>query len=139
MKGSLFVAPDDTHDPPIRFMVEDRDGNVLFVTGLGDESPEETAVLWALERGGWLTGLAEGGCMPSNMGKISLRLGYRTDKPLYVVLDESGRRFLVSDDEGNVLFLTGLNEEEPDQSATIAAMQLGGWLKGAVKKMRIDG
>ena len=136
MKGSLFVVPDETNYPPKRYMVEDKVGNVLFITSISDESPEETAVMWAMRRGGWLTGLVEGGKIPLNLDKIVLRHGYRTDEPLYVVLDRYERRLLVQDDEGNVLFLTSLDEEEPEQSATLAAMQLGGWLKGVVEKMR---
>ena len=36
------------------------------------------------------------------------------------------------DEDGNVLFITDLHDEEREQSATYAAMRLGSWLKGAV-------
>ena len=58
-------------------------------------------------------------------------MGY--SNPLYIVLDVLGRRFLVVDEEDNVLFLTDLDDKEPEQTATLAAMQLGGWLKGAIR------
>ena len=43
---------------------------------------------------------------------------------------------MVVDEEGNVLFITGLGEGEAEQSATLAAQRLGGWLQGAVKELR---
>jgi len=52
---------------------------------------------------------------------------------LYIVLDGYGDRYLVVDDDNSVLFLTDLRDPEPQQTATMAAMKLGGWLKGAVK------
>ena len=62
---------------------------------------------------------------------VLLRFG--VDRPLYIALDEYGERYLVLDDDNNVLFLTDLGDPEPQQTATRAAMDLGGWLKGAVK------
>ena len=60
-------------------------------------------------------------------------LGIGVSKPLYVVLDSYGRRFFVVDEDDNVLFLTDLDDAEPEQTATLMAMRLGGWLRGAVK------
>jgi len=60
-------------------------------------------------------------------------------RPLYVVPDRTHdppRRLMVVDEEGNVLFITGLGEGEAEQSATLAAQRLGGWLQGAVKELR---
>ena len=133
MKAPLFVIPDSTHDPPIRYYVKDRAGNILFITGLEEKNPEETAVEWAIRRGGWLAGLLEGGNIPSSKSDKAVLLSFGVDKPLYIVLDGYGKRFLVVDDEDNVLFLTDLDEKEPEQAATLAAMKLGGWLKGAVR------
>ena len=59
-------------------------------------------------------------------------------KPLFVTPDETSlapRRYVVKDEEGNVLFITSLGEGEAEQSATLAAQRLGGWLQGAVKKL----
>ncbi len=136
MNSPLFVIPDTLHNPPKRYLVKDRGGSILFITDLRDEHPEETAVRWTMEKGGWLAGLVEGSNIPSSVDDRRVVLGFGIDKPLYVVLDHHERRFLVVDDEGNVLFLTDLSDSEPQQTATNAAMQLGGWLKGAVKSMQ---
>ena len=96
-------------------------------------NPERTAIEWAIKRGGWLAGLIEGGTLPSSKGDRTVLLSFGVDRPLYIVLDSYGRRFLVVDDEDNVLFLTDLDDREPEQTATLAAMKLGGWLRGAVK------
>ena len=133
MNDPLFVIPDSTHDPPKRYYVKDRAGNILFITSLIDVNPEETAVKWAMKRGGWLAGLLEGGNLISNKNGKTVLLSFGVDKPLYIVLDSYRRRFLVVDDDDNVLFLTDLDEREPEQAATLAAMKLGGWLKGAVR------
>ena len=135
MTEPLFVIPDTTYKPPKRYYVKDRAGSILFITDLNDLNPEETAVKWAIKRGGWLTGLLEGGKIPSSINKKTVLLRIGVDKPLYIVLDSYGRRFLVVDDENNVLFLTDLDEREPEQAATLAAMKLGGWLKGAVRSV----
>ena len=132
MTAPLFVIPDSTHEPPRRYYVKDRAQNILFITSLEDQNPEETAVKWAIKRGGWLAGLIEGGNITSSKNKAVL-LSFGVDKPLYIVLDGYRRRFLVVDDQDNVLFLTDLDDREPEQAATHAAMKLGGWLKGAVK------
>ena len=133
MNNPLFVVPDLTQDPPKRYYVKDRDGNILFITSLEDVNPEETAVKWAINRGGWLAGLIEGGNIISSKNEKTVLLSFGLDKPLYIVLDGYRRRFLVVDDEDNVLFLTDLTDGEPEQTATLAAMKLGGWLKGAIR------
>lgn len=135
MNAPLFVIPDSTHEPPKRYYVKDRAQNILYITDLNDPNPEETAVKWSIKKGGWLAGLLEGGNIPSSKNDKAVILSFGLDKPLYVVLDGYGRRFLVMDDENNVLFLTDLNEKEPEQAATLAAMKLGGWLKGAVRSI----
>ena len=56
MESPLFIVPDLLTDPPRRFLVKDRGGSVLFMTGLDDESPEESAIKWAINKGGWLAG-----------------------------------------------------------------------------------
>lgn len=114
-------------------MVKDTEENILFITSLGDLNPERTAIEWAMKRGGWLAGLIMGGNIPSSKGERTILLTFGVDRPLYIVLDGYGRRFLVVDDDNNVLFLTDLDDTEPEQTATMAAMKLGGWLKGAVK------
>ena len=133
MTAPLFVIPDSTHDPPRRYYVRDRAQNILFITSLDDLNPEETAVKWAIKRGGWLAGLLEGGNIISSKNDKEVLLSFGVDKPLYIVLDGYRRRFMVVDNEDNVLFLTDLDEKEPEQAATLAAMKLGGWLKGAVR------
>ena len=133
MYDPLFVIPDSTHDPPKRYYVKDKNENILFITSLKDINPEETAVKWAIKKGGWLAGLLEGGNITSSKNGKTVLLSFGVDKPLYIVLDGYRRRFLVVDDEDNVLFLTDLDDREPEQAATLAAMKLGGWLKGAVK------
>jgi hypothetical protein len=138
MSSPLFVIPDTLHDPPRRYLVKDRSGSILFITDLDDDNPEETAIKWAMREGGWLAGLVEGGAIPSSVGDRTVLLGFGIDKPLYIVLDIYERRFLVVDDDNNVLFLTDLGDAEPQQTATFAAMQLGGWLKGAVKSIQRD-
>jgi hypothetical protein len=133
MTAPLFVIPDSTNEPPRRYYVKDRAQNILFITSLEDQNPEETAVKWAIKRRGWLAGILEGGDIISSKNDKTVLLSFGVDKPLYIVLDGYRRRFLVVDDEDNVLFLTDLDEREPEQAATLAAMKLGGWLKGAVK------
>jgi len=133
MNDPLFVIPDSTQDPPKRYHVKDKAGNILFITSLKDINPEETAVKWAIKRGGWLAGLLEGGNITSSKKDKTVLLSFGVDKPLYIVLDGYRRRFLVVDDDENVLFLTDLDDQEPEQAATLAAMKLGGWLKGAVR------
>ena len=133
MSAPLFVIPDTIHTPPRRYIVKDKEDNILFITSLQDLNPERTAIEWAIKRGGWLAGLIEGGTLPSSKGDRTVLLSFGVDKPLYIVLDSYGRRFLVVDDEDNVLFLTDLDDREPEQTATLAAMKLGGWLRGAVK------
>lgn len=132
MNNPLFVIPDTTHNPPKRYYVKDKTGNILYITDLRDKNPEESAVKWAIKRGGWLAGLLEGGNIISSKDERTVLLSFGVDKPLYVVLDGYGMRFQVVDDEDNVLFLTDLDEKEPEQATTLAAMKLGGWLKGAV-------
>ena len=133
LRAPLFVVPDTTYDPPRRYLVKNTSGDVLFLTSLSDIDPEEEAIKWAIREGGWLAGLIEGGEIPDNLEdhQVVLTIGYT--KPLYDVLDIYGKRFLVVDEEENVLFLTDLHDKEPEQTATLVAMQLGGWLKGAVK------
>ena len=133
MNDPVFVIPDATYDPPKRYYVKDKTGNILFITSLEDLNPEETAVEWAIKRGGWLAGLLEGGNITSSNNNKSVLLSFGVDKPLYIVLDGYRRRFLVVDDQDNVLFLTDLDDQEPEQAATLAAMKLGGWLKGVVR------
>ena len=133
MYDPLFVIPDSTHDPPKRYYVKDKTENILFITSLKDINPEETAVKWAIKKGGWLAGLLEGGNITSSKNGKTVLLSFGLDKPLYIVLDGYRRRFLVVDDDENVLFLTDLDDQEPEQAATLAAMKLGGWLKGAVR------
>ena len=132
MNAPLFVIPDSTHDPPKRYYVKDKARNILFITNLEEVNPEEAAIEWAMKRGGWLAGLLEGGNTPTSKNDRTVLLSFGVDKPLFVVLDDYRRRFLVVDDEDNVLFLTDLDEREPELAATLAAMKLGGWLKGAV-------
>ena len=136
LRSPLFIVPDNSHDPPKRYLVKDRIGNILFITDLKDEIPEETAIEWAIQKGGWLTGLIQGGTIPSNDFFKTPSMSINLNRPLYIVLDSYERRFLVVDEENNVLFLTDLDDYEPKQTATHAAMQLGGWLKGAVKSIQ---
>ena len=133
LSAPLFVVPDTLYDPPRRYIVKNGSGDVLFITDIADANPEEEAIKWAIREGGWLAGLIEGGKIPDSLAhrQVLLTIGYT--KPLYVVLDVYGRRFLVVDEEENVLFLTDLDDNEPEQTATLVAMQLGGWLKGVVK------
>jgi len=133
MESPLFVVPDTLTAPPSRYLVKDRDGSILFITGLGDENPEETAIKWAIKKGGWMAGLIAGGRFPSYRDERTVLLKFGVDRPLYIVLDGYGDRYLVVDDDNSVLFLTDLGDPEPEQTATLAAMKLGGWLKGAVK------
>ncbi len=133
MIAPLFVIPDTLHTPPRRFMVKDKEENILFITSLQDLNPERTAIEWAIKRSGWLAGLIIGGNLPSGKGDRTILMSFGVDRPLYIVLDGYGRRFLVVDDDDNVLFLTDLDDREPEQTATLAAMKLGGWLKGAIK------
>jgi len=133
MNAPLFVVPDSLYDPPKRYMVKDSEGNIRFITSLNDCNPEKTAIMWAIQEGGWLHGLILQGDIPSYEGINPIILGFGVDKPLYVVLDVFGKRLNVIDDDGNVLFMTTLQDKEPEQAATLAAMRLGGWLKGMVK------
>jgi len=133
MRAPLFVIPDTLNEPPRRYMVKDKEGNILFITSLEDLSPENTAVEWAIKRGGWLAGLLEGARALRVKGDKIVLLSFGVDRPLYIVLDSYRQRFLVVDDDENVLFLTDLDDKEPEQTATLAAMKLGGWLKGVVK------
>ena len=110
------MIPDTPHEPPKRYYVKDRAGSILFITDLNDLNPEETAVKWAIKRGGWLAGLLEGGKIPSSKNDRTVLLSFGVQKPLYIVLDGNGKRFLVVDDEENVLFLTDLDEREPEQA-----------------------
>jgi len=121
------------YDPPRRYLVKNKGGDVLFITGLNEADPEEEAIKWAIREGGWLAGLIEGGKIPDNLSDRQVVLTFGYSKPLYVVLDIYGKRFLVVDEEENVLFLTDLDDHEPELTATLVAMQLGGWLKGAIK------
>ncbi|TRO52211.1 hypothetical protein E2P71_07965 [Candidatus Bathyarchaeota archaeon] len=133
MSAPLFVVPDTMYDPPRRYLVKNKGGDVLFITGLNEADPEEEAIKWAIREGGWLAGLIEGGKIPDNLSDRQVVLTFGYSKPLYVVLDIYGKRFLVVDEEENVLFLTDLDDHEPELTATLVAMQLGGWLKGAIK------
>jgi len=133
MESPLFIVPDTLASPPRRYLVKDRGGSILFITGLDDKSPEESAIKWAINKGGWLAGLIEGGRFPSYRDEKTVLLSFGVDKPLYIALDGYGERYLVVDDDNSVLFLTDLGDPEPQQTATRAAMELGGWLKGAVK------
>lgn len=96
-----------------------------------------------MRRDDWLRGVIRGGGLYSDarlemVGEAALlHLG----KPLYVVPDpthDPPRRLLVTDDEGNVLFLTGLGDGETEQMATHVAQRLGGWLLGAVKRLQAE-
>ncbi|MCW4048345.1 MAG: hypothetical protein NWE89_01280 [Candidatus Bathyarchaeota archaeon] len=141
MGKPLFVVPDRTYDPPRRYMVKDEVENVLYITDLGDNEPERTATIWAMKMGGWLTGLVKGGNIYSDKGSLidDAYLMVNLGKPLYVVPDttyDPPRRLMVMDEDRNVLFMTTLNEKETEQSATHAAQRLGGWLRGAVKKLK---
>jgi DNA-dependent RNA polymerase auxiliary subunit epsilon len=133
MSAPLFIVPDSLYDPPKRYLVKDSNGNIRFITGLNDCNPEETAIMWAIKDGGWLRGLIFQGDIPSYDKVNPVILGFGVEKPLYVVLDVYGKRLNVTDDNGNVLFITTLQDKEPEQTATLAAMRLGGWLKGMVK------
>jgi len=141
MSKPLFVTPDGTSDPPRRYVVKDEEGNVLFMTDLGDPEPEKTATMWAMGQGGWLKGLVKGGNITQDTGT-----GHGSDsylmvyigRPLYVVPDHTHdppRRLMVVDEDGNILYMTGLGEDETKQSATLAAQRLGGWLQSEVKKL----
>jgi hypothetical protein len=143
MSKPLFVTPDEASMPPRRYVVKDEDGNVLYITDLDDPEPEKTATMWAMERGGWLRGLVKGGSVAQETGaeKESYLMVY-IGRPLYVVPDlthDPPRRLMVADEDGNVLYMTDLGEDETEQSATLAAQRLGGWLQGAVKKLKQGG
>jgi len=142
MSKPLFVTPDGTSAPPRRYVVKDEEGNVLYITDLGDPEPEKTATMWAMKQGGWLRGLVKGGNITNDTG-----VGLGTDsylmvyigRPLYVVPDHTHdppRRLMVVDEDRNVLYMTGLGEDETEQSATLAAQRLGGWLQGAIYKLK---
>lgn len=140
MSKPLFVIPDGASDPPRRYVVKDEEGNVLYMTELGDHEPWKTATLWAMGQGGWLRGLVKGGSVTQDTGAgTDSYLMVYIGRPLYVVPDRTHdppRRLMVVDEDGNVLYLTGLGEDETEQSATLAAQRLGGWLQGAVKKLK---
>ena len=142
MSKPLFVTPDGTSDPPRRYVVKDEESNVLYMTDLGDPEPEKTATMWAMRQGGWLRGLVKGGSVTQDtgagMGTDSYLMVY-IGRPLYVVPDRTHdppRRLMVIDEDRNVLYMTGMGEDETEQSATLAAQRLGGWLQGAVKKLK---
>jgi len=142
MSKPLFITPDGTSDPPRRYVVKDEEGNVLFITDLGNPEPEKTATMWAMRQGGWLRGLVKGGSVTQDtgagMGTDSYLMVY-IGRPLYVVPDRTHdppRRLMVVDDDRNVLYMTSLGEDETEQSATLATQRLGGWLQGAVKKLK---
>jgi hypothetical protein len=141
MSKPLFVTPDTAGRPPRRYVVKDEEGNVLYMTELGDPEPEKTATMWAMRQGGWLKGLAKGGKVPQDKGTSTYLMVY-IGRPLYVVSDRTHdppRRLMVEDEDGNVLYITGLGEDEAEQSATFAAQRLGGWLQGAVEKLKQAG
>jgi len=142
MSKPLFVTPDGTGGPPRRYVVKDEESNVLYMTDLGDLEPEKTATMWAMGQGGWLRGLVKGGSVTQDTdvgpGTDSYLMVY-IGRPLYVVPDRTHdppRRLMVVDEDGNVLYMTGMGEGETEQSATLAAQRLGGWLQGAVKKLK---
>ena len=134
MSRALFIVQETRQGSQGRYYVKDKDGNILFITELNDPNPEETAIKWAIMDGGWMAGLLEDGNIPSSIHNRIINIDFQIGKPLYIVLDNYGNRFLVVDDDDNVVFLTDLDDHEPEQTATYAAMQLGGWLKGAVKR-----
>jgi hypothetical protein len=134
----LKIIPDPTHKPPLRYVVKDEDDNIQFITSLRDKEPEKSAVLWAMKRGGWLKGVVEGGSViDESFSPMASFTVIAPGKPLYVVPDPTHnppKRLMVEDEEGNVLFLTDIGEEEPEQAATYMAMKLGGWLRGMILK-----
>jgi DNA-dependent RNA polymerase auxiliary subunit epsilon len=142
MSKPLFIVPDDTHYPPRRYMVKDDKENILFMTDLNDKEAERNAVLWAMKQGGWLQGIIKGGKMISDSNIFDFEssgLKIEIGKPLYIIPDTTHnppKRLMVIDEEKNVLFITDINDEEYEQTATYAAMKLGGWLKGAVKSIQ---
>lgn len=140
MSKPLFVTPDGTSGPTRRYVVKDEEGNVLFMTDLGDHELGKTATMWAMGQGGWLKGLVKGGSVTQDTGAgMDSYLMVYIGRPLYVVPDRTHdppRRLMVEDEKGNVLYMTGLGEGEAEQSATLAAQRLGGWLQGAVKELR---
>ena len=85
-----------------------------------------------------MAGLIEGGNIPSSKDERTVLLSFGVNKPLYIALDGYGKRYLVVDDDNSVLFLTDLDDPEPQQTATLVAMELGGWLKGAVKTNQLE-
>jgi len=138
MSKPLFVTPDESSLPPRRYVVKDEEGNVLYITELGDSEPGKTATMWAMRQGGWLKGLAKGGRVAQDMGADPYLMVY-IGRPLFVVPDRTHdppRRLMVEDEDGNVLYITGLGEGEAEQSATLAAQRLGGWLQGAVERLK---
>jgi hypothetical protein len=142
MSRPLFIVPDETHNPPRRYMVKDAEENILFMTNLNDKEAERKAVLWAMKQGGWLHGIIMGGDIISDSNIFDFRssgLKIEIGKPLYIVPDTTHnppKRLMIIDEEKNILFLTDLKDEEFEQTATYAAMKLGGWLKGAVKSIQ---
>ena len=140
MSKPLFVTPDESSLHPRRYVVNDEEGNVLYMTELGDSEPGKTATMWAMRQGGWLKGLAKGGRVAQDTEAVTdPYIMVYIGRPLYVVPDRTHdppRRLMVVDEDGNVLFITGLGEGEAEQSATLAAQRLGGWLQGAVEELR---
>ena len=57
MKKALIVVPDDSKDPPQRWLVKDEEGNIVYMTVRGGS--EQDASLWAMKQGGWLTGMVK--------------------------------------------------------------------------------
>jgi hypothetical protein len=140
MSKPLFVTPDEASFQPRRYVVKDEEGNVLYMTELGDPELGKTATMWAMRQGGWLKGLAKGGRVTQDTEAVTdPYIMVYIGRPLYVVPDRTHdppRRLMVVDEHGNVLFITGLGEGEAEQSATLAAQRLGGWLQGAVEELR---
>ncbi|HUV54687.1 MAG TPA: hypothetical protein VMW03_05735, partial [Candidatus Krumholzibacteriaceae bacterium] len=81
MSKPLFITPDGTSDPPRRYVVKDEEGNVLYMTDLGDPEPKKTATMWAMGQGGWLRGLVEGGSVTQDTGT-----GHDSDSYLMVYI-----------------------------------------------------
>ena len=57
MKKALHIVPDDSRNPPQRWLVKDANGNIVYMTDFGGS--EQDATLWAMNQGGWLTGLVK--------------------------------------------------------------------------------
>jgi hypothetical protein len=117
-------------------MVKDEENNIQYITSLEEKEPEKCAVMWTMRMGGWLKGVVEGGSLIDESSSIMTPFTViAPGKPLYVVPDPTHKppkRLMVQDEEGNVLFLTDIGEDEPEQVATYMAMKLGGWLRGVI-------